>query len=70
MEIKMNFTRQELAIYLECDRKTIYNKLKKLNLPLQRGFLTIEQVCLICEQLNYPKPTVDKWGLKKVKKNY
>jgi hypothetical protein len=68
LEMKMNFTRQELAVYLECDRKTLYCKLKKLNLQLERGFLTIEQIHLICEKLGYPKPTADRWHLKRPKK--
>jgi hypothetical protein len=67
-EMKMNFTRQELATYLECDRKTLYRKLKKLNLPLEQGALTIEQIQLICEKLGYPKPTPDRWHLKRPKK--
>jgi transcriptional antiterminator len=62
--MKMNFTREELAHYFECSRKTLYNKLHKANLRLKRGLLTLEQIYLICEQLGYPKPTLERSKLK------
>jgi hypothetical protein len=62
--MKMNFTRQELAAYLNCDRRTLYNKIKKLNIPLERGFLSIHQIHLLCEKLDYPKPIVGREHLR------
>ncbi len=62
--MKMNFTRQELAEYLNCDRRTLYNKLKRLDLRLERGFLTIYQIYRICDQLGYPKPIPGREKLK------
>lgn len=54
--MKMNFTRIELAHYLGCDRKTLYNKLKKLEVTLPKGFLTLEQIHQVCEKMGHSKP--------------
>jgi hypothetical protein len=63
-KIKMNYTRIELADYFNCDRRTLYNKLKKLDIKVERGFLTIYQIHLICDQLGYPKPIPGREHLK------
>jgi hypothetical protein len=63
-EMKMNFTRIEFAAYLNCDRRTLYNKIKKLDIRVERGFLTIYQIHLICDQLGYPKPIPGREKLK------
>jgi hypothetical protein len=62
--MKMNFTRRELADYLNCDRRTLYNKLKKLDIPVERGFLSIQQIYVICDRLGYPKPIPGREHLK------
>jgi hypothetical protein len=63
-KMKLNFTRIEVAHYLGYDRKTLYNKLQKVDLILPRGFLTLEQIHSICEKLGHPKPIPDQKRLK------
>lgn len=57
--MKMNFTRQQVAKYVGYDRKTLYTKIVKVGIELKPGRLSIDQVHFICEQLGYPKPTVE-----------
>jgi hypothetical protein len=68
--MKLNFTRIEVAHYFGCDRKTLYNKLQKVDLALPRGFLTLEQIHLICEKLGQPKPIPDQKKLRAPSKLY
>lgn len=42
------------------DRKTLYNKLKKYNLILPRGYLSAKQQKMIYECLGYPEGVNEK----------